>query len=186
MTVYPLPQFREGVHWRRLSPAEGKNKWRYVLLQDITFTIVGYAPLHPDRKVEFSDKYRRVWATLHGREFRVKAGYASNGSSPKRYVTVLGRKFWAGTPDFEGDVNGMGGTLLSNFLHDPMRQFAKTAHMPYPLRDLKTQDELFLSVMKACKFGAAGVWYWAVRAASFSWRIEEDGQKSTVVTLFAP
>lgn len=183
MNIYPLPQFVEGVHWRRLTPEEGRNKWRYVLLQPITFHIIGYAPRYPDLKIEFRDKYRRVWATLHGREFTTMPGYASNGNSPKRHVRIFGRGVWVGTPDFEGDVNGNGGTVLANFLHDPARQFARTKHMPLSLKD---HDDLFLSILKAVKFRWARLWYHTVRAASGVWPIDQHGQTSAVVSNFSP
>lgn len=164
--ISELPPFVEGTHWRELSPLQGRDRWR--------FTTMGPGvrvrlDLPLTETIELRDHNGKLWARFDGPNFTVLPGYWWNGNSPKRHVPVFG---WVGTPDCRGDVTGIGGNILASLVHDAMRQFARTEHMPLSVREI---DECFYDLNKLSGFPLALPFFSAVRAASKFWPSGADG-----------
>lgn len=166
--ITELPAFIEGIDWRELSPAEGRRRWRFQLLRPLTFLID--RPLR--RTVTFHDAKGVWWARLDGPRFTIREFYSWNGSSPKRWVPLLG---WIGTPDCRGDVTGLGGNILASAAHDCLRQFCHTLHFPLTLQEV---DICFYDINRLSGFPLALPYYTAVRAAAAAWPRGRGGEYS--------
>lgn len=164
--ISELPQFVEGVHWRELSPAQGRNRWR--------FTTMGPGvrvrlDLPLTETIEFRDHNGKLWARFDGPNFTVLPMYWWNGNSPKRHVPIFG---WIGTPDWRGDVTGLGGNILASVIHDAMRQFAATEHFPLSVFEI---DQCFYDLNKLSGFVFGLTYFATVRAASKVWPKGQGG-----------
>lgn len=175
--ISELPQFIQGTHWRELSPAQGRNRWRFITCGPGVRVRLD-APLV--ETIEFRDPAGRLWARFDGPNFTIVPGYAWNGNSPKRHVPLLG---WIGTPDCKGDKTGLGGNLLASLVHDCLRQFARTEHMPLSVREI---DVAFYDLNVLSGFPLALPYYSAVRAASAVWPCGASGYSTLVDTHRIP
>jgi hypothetical protein len=144
MALERLPM-QEGVDYRELSPEEGARKWRFVLLRDVRCALPVRVP-----DATFHDAGGREWMRHEGGWRILRAGYASNGCSPKRWVPGLG---WIGTPDTKR-------TVWASFHHDGGYQFSGVRG--WPLRR-EMEDELFLRNLQWCGFRLARMYHGAVK-----------------------
>ena len=125
-----------GIHFRELSPKEGKCRYRFQTIQHVRFRMEG---LVDEREViSFRDATGDQWMQIDRFGILISEGYAWNGSSPKRWVPILG---WVGTPDFEC-------TIPASLVHDALYQFHACQHMPMHRSEV---DALFYDVMIALR-----------------------------------
>lgn len=125
------------------------RKYRFVLEQDAIFYLDVDFP-SVDTKLHFTDVAGNTWLEIEGRVYRVKAGYAWNGCSPR----PLGPKaWWLGTPD-------CGATIKASLAHDAGYQFLDCGEFPFTRAEV---DKIFLKVMQANRFPLARVYWAAVR-----------------------
>jgi hypothetical protein len=104
--------FAPGIEYRELSTKQGRGKWRFETLRQITHKLHFF---HPD--VIFSDEYGIQWARIENDILHIRTGYTWNGCSPK--LGALG--LWLGTPDFHA-------TRRASLIHDVLFQFSATDH----------------------------------------------------------
>jgi hypothetical protein len=169
------PDFVERRHWRELSPAEGKRRYRFEA-RDMQVE-VERSPALPklDKIISFRDRHGREWARFSGPIFSLSPTYQWNGNSPKRWVPFLG---WIGTPDCRGDVTGIGGNIQASGFHDAMRQFARTEHFPLSILEV---DQCFYDLNRLSGFPLALPYFAAVRAASKAWPHHDNGEHSVIL-----
>jgi hypothetical protein len=127
-----------------------ERKYRFKLRETAVFYLDERFKPVPNRMI-FSDSQGNEWLDIEGRTYRVKAGYAWNGCSPR----PLGKYgcWWLGTPDFPASI-------MASLAHDAGYQFLDDAGFPYSRGDI---DRLFLGVMQAGGFPLARVYWGAVR-----------------------
>ncbi len=129
MTI-TIPEFVEGIHFRRMRVSESDGKYRFETLRKISVPINGF-PVSP---VAFFSNGSE-WFRITPYELAVPKGYAWNGSSPKQGYCILGKDIWLGTPDFRE-------TILASLFHDALFQFSATKHFPFSLE--QSNDIFFL------------------------------------------
>lgn len=168
--ISELPDFVEGTHWRELSPAQGRYRWRFTTMGPGVRVRIDL-PL--TETIEFRDHGGKLWARFDGPNFAVLPMYWWNGCSPKRHVPVFG---WIGTPDCRGDVTGIGGNLLGSVVHDCMGQFQETEHFP-PSVD---PDLCFYDILQLADFPLYLPYFSAVRAASRVWPKGQCGYSTLI------
>ena len=148
-----------GIDYRELSPEEGKFRWRFVTLRDVEVRM-------PWRKVpamSFEDRSGVERMCFETGGWRImRAGYAWNGCSPKRYVRGVG---WVGTPDTLRNRRG-------SLFHDGGYQ--ASGDTLYPLTR-EQEDYLFLLNLREDRFLMSYAWYGAVRDfGASSWGNRDD------------
>lgn len=155
-----------GLDYRELSPREGGFRWRWVMLRD------GHSPLlYESPSVSFHGPDGREWMRFEDGVRIVRAGYAWNGCSPKRYCRLLRR--WVGTPDYPA-------TLRASRDHDADYQFAHTEHYPF---DRMQADIMFRETLKTENFKLANAFYGAVRDfGGKHWGRDGSGDYSQLLT----
>lgn len=171
------PDFVHGTHWRELSPEEGKRRYR-AEARDMQIEITRSSVLPKlDKIISFRDRHGREWARFSGPIFSLSPTYQWNMNSPKRWVPFLG---WIGTPDFRGDVTGIGGNIQASGFHDAMRQFLHTEHFPLSLLEV---DECFYDINRLAGFAGALPFFSAVQAGYKSglWRHKPNGEHSVIL-----
>lgn len=172
--------FHRDRHWRELSPTEGKSRYRYEYLCEVPHRLDTNLNCH----VQLRDKQNKLWVILDGHYWITQPGYQFNGCSPKRHLNFFntGKPGWIGTPDFQGDKNAVGGTILSSGWHDQARQFSRTDFIKERFT-LEQIDHGFYLLMKQCFFKQAELYYNAVRWASGWWPHHDDGQHSIILDV---
>ncbi|MFM2242972.1 MAG: hypothetical protein RLZ97_1827 [Verrucomicrobiota bacterium] len=167
--------FQRDRHWRELSPAEGRRRWRFEYLAEVPHRLDTSLRL----TAELCDKHGRPWVRLEGRWWITLPGYQWNGCSPKRHLPLLG---WIGTPDIIGGRNGACGNLIASGWHDQARQFSRTAliadRFTIPQIDLG-----FRHLLREVHFPRADLYHRAVALAAPLWPHQEDGQHSRILRL---
>jgi hypothetical protein len=166
MKIKQLPEFILGVHYRELSPQEGLNKKRWILLQDIE--IVHTQSLTHRGETVYFKHLGRVWMTFKGYVAKIFKGYSWNGNSPKIHIPIFG---WVGTPDHPK-------TRLASVTHDAYCQFEDTYHMPLNRKEI---DAVFYDIMKLTNYLFRGLFHGAVRTFGefFKRREEYDSEAHT-------
>ncbi len=152
-----LPEFAEGVHYRQQHPTkEAARRWRFVSLVDRMIVPDGIEDIMEDRRTGYYDAKGQQWMVIDRRGIKIRAGYAWNGCSPKKWVWPFG---WTGTPDYQS-------TILASMFHDSLYQFARTTHFPFNRSDV---DALFYhTIAMSGSPRIAGIYHGAVRKCS-SW-----------------
>jgi hypothetical protein len=131
MTITYLPPFVEGMQYRQQHPTqEAGRRWRFVFLKDVLLTPDGISERLGCTRATFYDAKGQQWMKIDKYGILIRAGYAWNGCSPKRWVPIFG---WVGTPDFPS-------TILASGFHDSLYQFAMTKHFPFTRAEV---DALF-------------------------------------------
>ncbi len=95
-------------------------KYRFLLLEDVVVHVGRDLGTHT-----FSDAQGIVRMSMCGQHWKIHAGYAWDGSSPK--FRLFGR--WVGTPDFEA-------SRLASLLHDTGYQFLDCGCFPLRRREV--------------------------------------------------
>lgn len=160
-----LPAFRLGEHYRELSPAEGNRRWRWVTLKSVTLELS--FPSWSE-EIVFLDGRGIERARLVGPRWTMRAGYAWNGCSPKRWVSGLG---WIGTPDTPDNLAG-------SAWHDLGCQFVDTKHFPLSRAQL---DDLFGLILRKSGFKWAGLYTGAVKDFGRLFKGPGDGSRSVLI-----
>jgi hypothetical protein len=142
-----LPLFFSGLHYRELSPEEGRRRWRWELLHDLKFKLPAAVRV---RDVSFRDAAGHEWMCHRAGHRILRRGYRWNGCSPKRWVPVLG---WIGTPDTARN-------LLASCVHDAGYQFSGVDGWDITR---EREDMIFLRILQASGFSMARAWHGAVR-----------------------
>jgi hypothetical protein len=162
MTLGP---FNCGDHYRELSPAEGRYRWRWQLSQDLRIPLRFICPPFSCRN---SDNWE--WMRVEGGEQIVRAGYTWNGASPKRYSRILRR--WVGVPDGPKNLRG-------TCSHDALYQ--ASALMRFPI-SRRWADDLFGDILRADNFRWANLYQGAVEDfGAASWGVAHPGQHLTIL-----
>ena len=150
MILDTLPLFDEGDHYRRMTPIEGKNKYRFVTLEDtVLYSVENIIPL--GQEILFVDDKDQVWMEIHHYSITVCANYAWNGCSPKIWCGV-----WLGTPDFQD-------TIIASLFHDAFCQFSDTDHFPF---NRLICDNIFKNILELNDFLLSDIYYMGVRVGS--------------------
>lgn len=136
-----------GTDYLEMTPEEGNFRWRFVTLRDLECRMP-WRKL-PDMSFEDRAGVERMRFETGGWRI-IRAGYAWNGCSPKRYVRGIG---WVGTPDTLRNRRG-------SLFHDAGYQ--SSGDTLYPLTR-EQEDFLFLSNLREDRFLLARAWYGAVR-----------------------
>jgi len=157
-TLHLAEPLEEGYHFRKLSVREGQGIYRFLLQRDVIY-IHARAVLPLFGAVSFRDRSGREWMRMTTRTQILRAGYAWNGNSPKRGITLLGRDLWLGTPDFHP------GTLAASLKHDADFQFHHTAHHPFSLEETNLH---YLHLCQNDHFRLDGIYHSALRNFSAS------------------
>lgn len=139
-----LPIFCNGEQYRELSHIEGKDKYRYTTLKNITCFWGGYC--HPDITISYRDNKNKEWMRMTNKYFTIRPDYFWDGCTPKRFIDPFG---WVGTPDFKK-------TILASLIHDAFCQFADTEHFPFN-RD--TINSIFYEILKRNDFKLSDLYY---------------------------
>lgn len=121
--VHATEPWIEGEHYRRLSAREGKGRYRFALLQDVTF-VYPQIIMPIEQRVSFRDAHDHEWMRMTCKTQTIREDYWWNGNTPKRGIMLMGFSLWLGTPDFRGTIPASG-------KHDPDFQFRKCEHYPF-------------------------------------------------------
>jgi len=150
MNFHEFPEFNVGINYREQHPTlEAARKWRYITLQDVMIELDVDVKRLQD--VAFFCGKHRERMVLVGNVLMIRAGYAWNGCTPKRWSSVLQR--WVGTPDFQE-------TILASLFHDALYQFSRTEHFPFHKSEV---DSLFYNIIyRAGAVKIASVYHGAV------------------------
>jgi hypothetical protein len=151
MNITP-PSFVRDIHFREISPKEGKHVYRFVTKHVVVIPWSGFVPR--GTKLSFRDKNGREWLYMDHDHIIIHNRYAWDGCSPKIHIPIFG---WVGTPDFEK-------TILASLIHDALCQFQHTEH--FPLSRLII-DNIFLYLLKINNFPLATLYYGGVRVGSY-------------------
>lgn len=141
-----LPPFTENVHYRELSPEEGKRRWRWATMRWTCLRL----SIRSRYEVGFLDGNGSLWARIEGQQFWIAPNYWWNGCSPKAHVPLFG---WVGTPDTPR-------TALASLFHDAMYQASGTDHFPF---SREQADLIFRNVLRGSMFPFAGIYHRAVK-----------------------
>lgn len=116
--------------------AEGRGRYRFATLRPITF--IHAARVYPViASVSFRDRHNHEWMRLTTRTQTIAKDYWWNGNSGfKRGLTLAGREFWTGTPDFRWSIT-------PTLKHDPDFQFHHCDGFPF---GLETTNRHYLSL----------------------------------------
>lgn len=147
-----LPPFFEGIHYRELSPKEGREKYKYITLEPITLCFKNRRLVPRDVKLQFNKIGGPKLMVINPYSITIFPGYMWNGCSPK----LLLFKHWFGTPDFKE-------TIIASLFHDALRQFESTAHFPF---SRVTQDTIFFTILKEQNFKFATLYLFGVNVGS--------------------
>lgn len=160
------PDFLPDVHFRQLSPREGRRRYRFTTLRHLRYRIEG---LVTGRSViTFHDAVGRQWLQIDQFGALLAENYTWNGCSPKRHLPLLG---WVGTPDFPS-------TIAASALHDALYQFHATRHFPLHRSEC---DDLFRDLILAAGDDDIAHLYHAGVRRFGSWSpTSPDGQYSTL------
>lgn len=161
-----LTLIKEGYNYRQQHPTkEAKRVWRYVTTKDIFLHVIGIVPLEETRI--FCDAKGKEWMRITHFGILIRAGYAWNGCTPKRWYPVLG---WVGTPDFKE-------TILGSLFHDALYQFHHTQHFPLHRSDCDLIFKVIIERSGGKKIAA--VYYTAVVKFG-SWSGKGNGEYSEI------
>lgn len=159
-----IPAFKDGTHYRELSPEEGKRRWRYQLTRSLRIEL----DLPLVEVISFRDRDSREWALLDRRWLEIAAGFTWNGCSPKLWVPVAG---WIGTPDTPRNT-------LASCVHDCLCQFRDTDHFPL---SREMVDLCFREILEKSRFMFAGTFWGAVADAGWIFKTPPDGSHSVLI-----
>lgn len=159
-----IPAFKMGVHYREISPDEGKRRWRYQLLRPLRIELD--LPLRD--VISFRDRDGREWAFLDGNRLEISSRYTWNGCSPKRWVPIAG---WIGTPDTPRNT-------LASCVHDVLCQFRDCQHFPL---SREMVDLCFREILEKSRFMFAGTFWGAVADAGWIFKTPPDGSHSVLI-----
>jgi hypothetical protein len=168
MKIKSLPDFILGVHYKELSPKEGENKRRWVLLKDIE--IVHNEILTHKGETIFFKHLGKVWMTFKGYVAKIFKDYSWDGCSPKIHNFFFG---WMGVPDHKN-------TRLSSVTHDAYTQFENTDHMPLTRKEI---DYVFYDIMKLKKYLFRGLFHGGVKTFGHLFKKESDYKSEAFTEL---
>ena len=128
----------------------------YVLNKDFSYKVKDFTHWGSHR---FYDEKAKLWLEINDNTIFVKAGYATDGCTPK--INIFG---WVvGTPDGPIMYDGYPQTYWASLVHDALVQFSKEPNMPYSKKQI---DQIFYTMLKECNWKWAGLYYSAVRLFS--------------------
>ncbi len=168
MKIKKIPEFILDVHYRELSPIEGDNRRRWVLLQDIEI-VHTQALTHRGETIYFKH-LGKVWMIFKGYASRIFKGYSWNGCSPKIHNFFFG---WIGTPDHEK-------TRLASLTHDVYCQFEDMYHMPLTRKEI---DHVFYDIMKLTNYLFRGLFHGAVSSFGPFFKVREEYDSESYMEL---
>ncbi len=141
--IRSLPPYRIGDHCKELQGYRGAV-WRFRNNFDAKIILSFNTGIYCD----FYDKVGNNWISIYGCEIIVRAGYAWNGCSPKKFI--LGR--WIGTPDTQTNI-------IASLFHDALVQFI---NVPEFTLSKEQVDLIFYHIMEKRGFLLACQYYCAV------------------------
>lgn len=160
--IAPAAAFSPGIEYQELRGG------RYRFVTNLNVSIRLRLPLQA--LILFRDKRGCERARFVGDKFRIAAGYAWNGCSPKRWIAGLG---WVGTPDPEA-------TRLASLVHDAFYQFLRTPHFPLSREQC---DTVFLELLRLHRFPLASLYHRAVRGfGGIAASIAPNGETSHLIS----